>query len=309
MDRLDELAIFVRIIEEGSLIRAARRLRRSPQAVTRGLAALEDRIGQRLVDRTTRRLAPTEAGLALCDRARDLLNDYAAVTSRTPVDEIRGVVRVTAPVQFGRLHVAPIAMRFLDRYLGARIELVLNDRNLDLIEDGIDIALRIGAMRDSSLSVRRMGEVRRLWVASPDYLKRRGTPETPADLLHHETIQGAGPGAPEWTFRSAPRGAPAHLTARFRVSDIETQLTAARAGRGIARLLSYQVADDLARGTLARVLRACEPPPLPVQLVTKGKTLRAPAVEAFLDLAAETLSGLPVIRAEQQPPVADQAPS
>jgi len=206
MDRLDELAIFVGIIEEGSLIRAARRLRRSPQAVTRGLAALEDRIGQRLVDRTTRRLAPTRAGLALCDRARELLSDYAAATSSRPAAEISGVVRVTAPVQFGRLHVAPIATRFLDRFPGARIELVLNDRNLDLIEEGIDIALRIGALRDSSLSVRRMGEVGRLWVASPDYLTQWGTPETPADLVHHETIQGAGPSAGvDVSLRAPPR--------------------------------------------------------------------------------------------------------
>jgi DNA-binding transcriptional LysR family regulator len=295
MDRLDELAIFVRIIEEGSLVRAARRLRRSPQGVTRALAALEDRIGQRLVDRTTRRLAATDAGLALFERALLLLNDYDAATLRTLEAPVRGLLRITAPVQFGRRHVAPIVTTFLDRFPGVRIELLLNDRNLDMIEEGIDVALRIGTLKDSSLTVRRMGEVSRLWVASPEYLRERGVPETPGDLVQHETIQSAGPGTPEWTFASGHRGAPMHFRARFRVSDVETQLGAARDGRGIARLLSYQVADDLAGGTLVRVLRAFQPPPLPVQLVTKGKAHRAPAIEAFLEQAAETLSALAVI--------------
>jgi DNA-binding transcriptional LysR family regulator len=301
MDRLDELAIFVRIIEEKSLVRAARRLRRSPQAVTRALAALEDRVGQRLADRTTRRLAPTEAGLALLERARPLLNDYDAATSRTPEAPVRGLLRITAPVQFGRRHVVPIVTAFLDRFSGARVELLLNDRNLDMIDDGIDVAVRIGLLRDSSLTVRRMGEVSRVCVASPDYLRRRGVPETPVDLVRHETIQAIGPDM-EWTFGRNHRGGPMHMPARFRVSDVETQLAAARDGRGIVRPLSYQVADDLAAGTLVRLLRDYQPPPLPVQLVTKGKTLRTTPVEAFLELAAGTLAVLAVIRPERSAP-------
>ena len=299
MDRLDELAIFVRIIEEGSLVRAARRLRRSPQGVTRALAALEDRIGQRLVDRTTRRLAATDAGVALLERARPPLSDYDAATLRTPEAPVRGLLRVTAPVQFGRRHIASIVTTFLGRFPGVRIELLLNDRNLDMIEEGIDVALRIGTLKDSSLTVRRMGEVSRLWVASPEYLRQRGVPETPGDLARHETIQSAGPDTPEWTFGSVHRGAPMRFQARFRVSDVETQRAAARDGRGIARLLSYQVADDLTAGTLVRVLQAFQPPPLPVQLVTKGKAYRAPAIDAFLEQAAETLSALAVIRPAQ----------
>jgi DNA-binding transcriptional LysR family regulator len=299
MDRLDELAIFVRIIDEGSLVRAARRLRRSPQAVTRALAALEDRIGQRLVDRTTRRLAATDAGVALFERARLLLHDYDAATSRTPEAPVRGLSRITAPVQFGRRYIAPIVTAFLDRFPGVRIELLLHDRNLDLTEEGIDIALRIGTQKDSSLTVRRLGEVSRVWVASPDYLRRRGVPETPGDLARHETIQTVDPGAREWTFGPKHRGAPLRLPARFRVNDVETQLALARDGRGIARLLSYQVADDVAAGTLVRLLRPYQPPALPVQLVTKGKAHRPPAIEAFLDLAATTLAGLAVIRPER----------
>jgi DNA-binding transcriptional LysR family regulator len=297
MDRLDELTIFVRIIEEGSLVRAARRLNRSPQAVTRALAALEDRTGHRLVDRTTRRLAATEAGLALFERARTLLNDYDAATSRTPEAPIRGLLRITAPVQFGRRHVMPIVTAYLDQFPGIRVELIFNDRNVDMIEEAIDVALRIGPLKDSTLIIRRMGEVSRVWVASPAYLRQHGVPETPADLTRFETIQSAGPAMPEWTFAPARRGAAMHFPSRFRVNDVETQLAAARNGRGIARVLSYQVAEDLENGSLVRVLQKYETAKLPVQLVTKGKAHRAPAIEAFLDLATRTLSDLPVIHA------------
>ncbi|MGE0577273.1 MAG: LysR family transcriptional regulator [Reyranella sp.] len=295
MDRLDELAVFVRIVEEGSLVRAAGRLRRSPPAVTRALAALEARVGQRLVDRTTRRLAPTEAGRRLYDKARALVTDYEAATSTAPGMPVQGVLRITAPVQFGRRHMAPIVGRFLDAHDGVEIELVLNDRNIDLIEEGIDVALRIGPLADSSLLARPVGQVRRLWVASPGYLARRGTPRTPADLAGHEALLGTLRGNREWSFAGGRRGAPARLAGRFRVDDVETRLRAAREGRGIAQLLSYQAADDLAAGRLVRLLGAWEGPPLPVHLLTKGRAHRAPRIDAFLDFAAKRLKALPVL--------------
>ena len=294
MDRLDELAIFVRIVEEGSLARAASRLRRSPPAVTRALAALEDRIGLRLIDRTTRRLAPSEAGRALYDRARTLVADYEAATAGAPDAPVRGLLRITAPVQFGRRHIAPIVGRFLDTHDGVEVELLLGDRNIDLIEEGVDIALRIGPLADSGLSARLVGHVRRLWVASPAYLKRRGTPRTPAELTHHETLLGTLRGNTEWQFAGARRGAP-RLNGRLRADDVETRLRAAREGRGIAQLLSYQVADELAAGRLVRLLQSWERPPLPVHLVTKGRAHRAPKIDAFLDFAARRLVALPVL--------------
>lgn len=300
MDRLDELAIFVRIVDEGSLVRAAARLRRSPPAVTRALAALERRIGQRLVDRTTRRLAATEAGRVLYDKARVLVADYDAATAAAPGMPVHGLLRITAPVQFGRRHMAPIVGRFLDAHEGVEIELVLNDRNIDLIEEGIDIALRIGPLADSSLLARPVGQVRRLWVASPGYLARRGTPRTPADLAGHEALLGTLRGNSEWAFAGGRRGAPARLAGRLRVDDVETRLRAAREGRGIAQLLSYQAADDLAAGRLVRLLRAWERPPLPVQLLTKGRAHRAPKIDAFLDFAAKRLKALPVLSGEPQ---------
>ncbi|TAJ84123.1 LysR family transcriptional regulator [Reyranella sp.] len=295
MDRLDELAIFVRIVEEGSLVRAAQRLRRSPPAVTRALAALEDRIGVRLVDRTTRRLAPTEAGRALYDRARAVVADYDAATAGAREAPVRGLLRITAPVQFGRRHIAPIATRFLDAHQDVEIELLLNDRNVDLIEEGIDIALRIGALADSTLSARPVGHVLRQWAASPAYLARHGTPRSPADLAQHEALLGTSRGAMEWNFAGSRRGAPLHLAGRLRVDDVETRLRATRDGRGIAQFLSYQIADDLAAGRLVRLLSDYEPPPLPVQLLTKGRAHRAPKIDAFLDFAVRRLTSLSVL--------------
>lgn len=299
MDRLDELAIFVRIVEEGSLARAAARLRRSPPAVTRALAALEDRIGVRLVDRTTRRLAPTEAGRAFYDKARSLTAGYEAATAGVREAPVRGLLRITAPVQFGRRHMAPIVARFLDAQSGVEVELMLNDRNIDLIDEGIDVALRIGALADSSLSARLVGHVRRLWVASPAYLERRGVPRAPGELVEHEAILGTVRANREWSFaglRTAPR-----LMGRLRVDDVETRLRAAREGRGVAQLLSYQVADELASGRLVRLLQDWEAQSLPVHLVTKGRAHRAPKIDAFVEFAARRLRTLPVLATAREP--------
>lgn len=296
MDRLDELTIFVRIVEEGSLVRAAQRLRRSPPAVTRALAALEDRIGVRLVDRTTRRLAPTEAGRAFYERARSLVADYENATVGAREAPVRGLLRITAPVQFGRRHIAPVVSGFLDRHEDVEVELLLNDRNVDLIDEGIDVALRIGALADSSLTVRVVGHVRRQWVASPAYLARHGTPRAPADLAKHEALLGTSRGTLEWSFAGSRRGAAVHLAGRLRVDDVETRLRAARDGRGVAQFLSYQVADDLAAGRLVRLLHRYEKPPLPVQLLTKGRAHRAPRIDTFLDFAVKRLSTLAVLR-------------
>jgi DNA-binding transcriptional LysR family regulator len=300
VDRLDELAIFIAIIDAGSLAGAARRLRRSPPAVTRALSALEDRVGARLVERTTRRLSPTESGRDLAERARALLGAYDAMVRGASTAPLRGRLRVTAPVQFGRRHIAPIVAGFLDTYPEMQVELVLNDRNLDLIEDGLDIALRIGRLLDSALLVRRVGEVRRVVVASPAYLAMRGIPRTPADLASHDTIFGIPrSGAREWRFGPAERGSVVRLSPRLLVNEVESQLLAVRAGRGIARVLSYQAADDLAAGSLVRLLAEFEPAALPVQLVTRGGGHMAPKVRAFLDYAAEALRGLRVIRPDE----------
>ena len=202
-------------------------------------------------------------------------------------------MRVTAPVLFGRKHVAPVVSGFLDTFPETQVELVLADRNLDLVDEGIDVALRIGQLAESRLVARRVGQVRQIVVASPAYLAARGTPGSPAELAEHDTILGiVRSGIREWRF-GANR---VRLAPRLIVNEVEASLVAARAGHGIARVLSYQAADDIAAGRLVRLLAAHEPPPVPVQLVTPSQGFRPPRVGAFLDYAADALKALPVLR-------------
>ncbi len=234
MDRLDELAIFVAVIQQGSLAGAARELRRSAPAVTRAIASLEQRFGARLVERTTRRLAPTEAGLRLAERARALLHDYQDAVMDTAEAQLSGLLRITSPVQFGRKHVAPMVMAFLERYPQIQIDMQLNDRNLELIDEGLDVAVRIGHLQDSSKVARKLGEVTRVTVASPAYLAQRGEPLEPAQLSDHDTIVGTlRPTSGEWRFGPNENGERVRLTPRLLLNEVETQLLAVRAGRGL----------------------------------------------------------------------------
>jgi DNA-binding transcriptional LysR family regulator len=297
MDRLDELATFLAILDAGSLAAAARRLRRSAPAVTRTLSALEDRLGARVIERTTRRLAPTDAGRQLADRARMLLSGYAEAMRDAEADTIpRGTLRVTAPVVFGRRHVTPLVTGFLADHAAVSIELVLADGNQDLLEQRLDVAVRIGPQPDSGLTVRRVGEVRRMLVASPAYLARNAAPATPEELGRHAVLLTTSrPGPPEWRFRRGARQRTVRLAPRLAVNDVEATLTAARQGHGIASALSYQVADDIAAGTLRRLLADWEPPPLPVQVLSGATQHRPLRVRAFIDHVVRGLRALPVL--------------
>lgn len=267
--------------------------------MTRALAALEKRAGVSLIARTTRQLMATEAGRELAGSARRILAEYEASLSGVAGAPVRGLLRITAPLAFGRRHVTPIVAEFLDLHPEVQIELTLADRNLDLIEEGLDLAVRIGALPSSRLVVRKVGEVRRVLVAAPEYLERRGVPKRPADLSGHDTIASIAAGQTmHWRFAGGGRGAGVAVTPRLIVNEVESALIAARSGRGVARALSYQVAPDLVAGTLIRVLREWEPPPLPVQLVVPGGQPVAPKLRAFLDHAAARLLRLPVIRPE-----------
>ncbi|MCC2956593.1 LysR family transcriptional regulator [Massilia sp. IC2-477] len=297
MDRLDELQVFLAILDAGSMSAAAQKLRRSPSAVTRSLATLEERVGLRLFERSTRRLTATSEGLRLAEQARRLLADYEGAISEHDAAVPRGLLRVTAPMVFGRRHVAPIVTRFLMRYPEIQVELVLGDRNMDLIENGIDVALRIGPLDSSGLVARRVGEVRRMTLASPAYLAQHGEPATPEDLGGHELILGtAVRGLAEWRYRTGEREHIVRFTPRLRLNDIEGVLNAARAGFGIAQALSYQAAPDLQAGSLVRLLSAYEPEALPVHLVFPSARHMALRVRAFVDFAVEELGQLPLIR-------------
>ena len=299
MDRLDELIVFTAILDAGSLAAAARKLRRSSPAVTRSLAALEARVGARLVQRTTRKLAPTEAGRHLGSLAKRLLADYnetigcAGQNRNAP---LQGLLRVTAPSLFGRWHIAPLVAKFLEVHPGIRAELVLTNSTLDLIEEGFDVGIRIGQLPDSGLVARRIGQVREVLIASADYLARRGAPRNPRDLTKHDIVfNSPRPSSLVWQFRAAGRDQTVSLTPRLVVTDTDSMLVAVRAGLGIGRTLSYQVADDLSSGVVVRLLSDFEPPPRPVQLVVPTARHIPPRVRAFIDHAAHVLGTLHVI--------------
>ncbi|MDR3430345.1 MAG: LysR family transcriptional regulator [Rouxiella aceris] len=296
MDRLDELAIFIEVLNHGSLSAAARKLRRSAPAVTRAIASLEQRFGARLVERTTRRLAPTEAGLRLAERALIVLNAYNEALQDTASTQLKGRLCITAPVVFGRRFVAAVVMEFQELHPELQIELLLNDRNLDFIEQGIDAAVRIGNLQDSSQVARRLGEVSIVLVASPQYLARQGVPRHPAELSQHQVILGNIGTASEWRFGLHEEGPRVRLSPHLLFNDVETRRLAVKAGKGVARLLSYQVADDLAEGSLVRLLPEFEPLPLPVQLVVQNMQRMPPKVRAFWDFAWQRLSQLPQLQ-------------
>lgn len=299
MDRLDELSLLVAVIDAGGLAAAGRRLRRSPAAMTRALAALEQRAGARLIERTTRKLAPTEAGRELADRARRLLAEYEAALETSAPDAVRGLLRITGPTVFGGRHLVPIVNGFLAAHPGVSADVTLHDRNLDLIESELHVALRIGALADSSLLARRVGMLRRVTIASPDYLARRGEPRSPADLADHDTVLTTVVSAtPEWRFEANGRPRAVRLEPRLSVNNVEAALAAVMAGQGVGRALSYQVADELGDGRLVRLMQDFEPAPLPVQLLTAGGRFMPPLVRAFLDYATPRLEGLAVLRDE-----------
>ncbi|HZX29690.1 MAG TPA: LysR family transcriptional regulator [Telluria sp.] len=296
MDRLDELHVFLAIFDAGGMAAAARKLRRSPPAVTRILGVLEQRLGARLFERSTRSLTPTEAGQRFALQARHVLAEYEAAVEAHSQAPLRGMLRIAAPVVFGRRHVTPLVTRFLARYPDISADLVLADRNADLIEEGIDVAVRIGPLPDSSLVARKVGQVRRLAVASPAYLKRRGTPARPADLAGHDIILSTTiRPLPEWRFRHKGRDVAVRFTPRLQLNDVEAMLNTARAGFGIARVLSYQVAEDLKKRKLVRLLADYEPAPVPVHLVLPSARLMPGRLRAFVDFAAAELGALDVL--------------
>lgn len=295
MDRLDELQVFLAILEAGSMAAAAHKLRRSPSAVTRILSTLEERVGVRLFERSTRRLSATAEGLALAEQARRLLQDYDTAIREHHGAPPRGMLKVTAPMVFGRRHLAPVVTKFLMRYPEMQVDLVLGDRNLDLIDHGIDVALRIGALDNSGLVARPLGTVRRLTVASPGYLAARGEPATPAALAGHELILATTVrGQAHWRYQGADGEHLVRFTPRLLLNDVEAVLHAAREGFGIARALSYQVAPDLAAGSLRRLLADYEPS-LPVHLVYPSARHMAPRLRAFVDFALAELAQLDLI--------------
>ncbi|MFG1300739.1 LysR family transcriptional regulator [Xanthobacter sp. V3C-3] len=295
MDRFDAMTAFVRAMEEGSLARAARRLGRSPAAVTRAVAQLETHLGTRLLHRSTRALRLTEAGERYLASCRAILAELAeadllAAGERTAP---RGVLSVTAPAVFGRLHVAPVMEDLLDVHPDLAVRLLLLDRVASLVDEGLDAAVRIGPLPDSSLVAVRVGAVRRVVCASPAYLAARGRPATPAELAGHGVISFSQITETDgWAFAAGPSGGArrtVQVAPRFRVNGAEAAIAAAVRGRGITRVLSYQVEEDLAAGRLVLLLEAYEGAPLPVHVVYPAARLPVARLRAFVDVAVPRL--------------------
>lgn len=285
MDRFECLAAFVAVADHGGFAAAARALNTSPPRVTRAVAALERHLGVPLFHRSTRAVSLTDDGLKLLERARRVLLDWreAEQIATGGKSVPRGQIFVTAPVMFGRLHVLPVIGALLARHEGLTARMMLLDRNVRIVEEGIDVAVRIGPLADSALRAVRIGSVEQTIVASPSYLAEHGAPIEPIDLAGHRCVVSSG-GRSGNSWSLGVNGARAvRADPRLTVNTVDAMIAAAEAGLGLANLLSYQVADAIAAGRLVRVLADHAPPALPVTLLYDAGRAAMPAVRIFID--------------------------
>lgn len=297
MDHLEQLRCLVAVADAGSLAGAARRLGVSAPAVTRGIAALEAKLGAVLIQRSTRSLRLSDAGerfIADCRRIlADLDEAQAAVTGLQ--SEARGLLSLTAPQMFGRLHVAPIVLEFLREQPRVQLRCMLADRLVHLLDEGIDVAVRIAQLPDSGLTALPVGSLRRLVVASPAYLARAGRPEHPQELAQHRAVGFSFDAVQPrpWNFGE---GLTVQPNFAWVTNSNEVAVAAAEAGEGLLRCLAYQAAEGLRAGRLVALMEAHEPPPVPVHIVYPAGR-RAPAkVRAFIEFAAQRLRAEPVLQ-------------
>lgn len=287
MDRLEMLRTFVAVADQASFAEAARRMRISPTAASRAVAALEQSLGTALLRRTTRSVRLTEEGAAYLERCRAALADLddAALALRGAGAAPGGTLVITAPVTFGRLHILPIATALLREHPALKVELTLIDRVVRLVDEGIDVAVRIGDLSDSSLHALKVAEVRRVVVASPAYLAARGTPSSITALHDHSLIAFTElDRGHEWRF--GPAGKPAiRIEPRLAANTADAAIAAAIEGVGIARVLSYQAMDAIGSGSLVTLLDGFAPPVAPVHLVYQASRRASVNVRAFIDAA------------------------
>ena len=292
MDRFDSMSVLLTVVEAGSLSAAARRLGTPLTTVSRKVSELEMHLKTRLLNRSSRRVTLTDAGrpyVAACKRILEEVGE-AERAAAGEYSAPKGDLMITAPVVFGRLHVLPIVVEFLKAYPDIDIRIALADRVVNIQEDHVDLAVRIGELPDSSLVARRVGSIRRVVCASPAYLAERGTPKNPGELGTHDciTFEGMAP-ADAWIFTTGKSDTAVAIHSRLIVNTAEAAIDAAIAGVGITRVLSYQVASALRAGALALALQKFEPAPWPVSLVYAGQRLLPLKLRAFLDFAASRL--------------------
>lgn len=291
-DRLYLMGVFTAVAEAESFASGARRLKMSPPAVTRAIAALEARLGVTLLHRTTRLVRVTEAGQRYLEDARRILRevDEADESAAGINSQPRGHLSVTAPVLFGRMHVTPNIVAYLQRYPEVNVSALFVDRVVNLLEEGLDVGIRIGELPDSSMKAISAGHVRRVVCASPAYLKQHGTPKLPADLSRHVVVLASSVSpAIDWRFTSESKTTTVRARPRLTVTSNEAAIEAVRRGFGITRLLSYQVAPYVASGELKIVLDQFEPPRLPIHILHREGRHASARVRTFVDLMVANL--------------------
>lgn len=286
------MRVFVAVAKSGSLSSAARVLGVPVATVSRKITALEEHVRARLVSRTTRRMALTDAGRRYLDACQRVLAEIEDADRGVSGDErgLSGALTITAPIVFGRLHVLPVVAEFLSAHTRVDIRLSLADRNVDLIDEGVDVAIRIGALPDSSLIATRVGSVRRITCASPDYLRQRGTPARPEDLASHDCITFMVLASPDrWSFPTRRGLRNVAVRSRLTVTTAEAAIDAAATGLGVTRVLSYQAATAIRAGRLVPILERFEPAAVPVSVLHGEGRAPRPKVRAFVTLATTRL--------------------
>ncbi|MGR9012739.1 MAG: LysR family transcriptional regulator, partial [Gammaproteobacteria bacterium] len=289
MDRLQLMTVFVAVAEEQSFAAGARRLSMSPPAVTRAIAALEDRLGVKLLTRTTRYVRVTDAGQRYLEDARRIISevDEADEAAAGINAEPRGQLAITAPVLFGKLFVIPGIVDYLQRYPDMEISSAFLDRVVNLLEEGFDVGIRIGELPDSSMKAIRVGAIRRVVCASPAYLAEHGTPDRPSDLANHLVVASSAVSpAIEWKFAE---GRVVRVKPRLTVSSNDSAIAAVLLGMGVTRLLSYQIASYQASGQLQTILSDFEPEPIPIHVIHREGRYASAKVRTFVDLMVERL--------------------
>lgn len=283
------MTVFVAVAEEESFAAGARRLGMSPPAVTRAISALEDRLGVKLLNRTTRYVRVTDAGHRYLDDARRLIGelDEADEAAAGINAEPRGHLAVTAPVLFGKLFVIPGIVAYLQRYPDMEVSAVFHDRVVNLLEEGFDVGIRIGELPDSSMRAIRVGQVRRILCAAPQYLETNGMPNSPSELIKHKIVASStvSPSV-DWKFA---QGLTVKVKPRLTVTSNDAAIEAVINGMGITRLLSYQIESYKASGQLQTLLTDFEPPPLPIHVIHREGRYASAKVRTFVDLIVAKL--------------------
>ena len=290
-DRFEVMQAFIAVCDAQGFSAAARKLDLSPSVVTRLVAGLETRLGVRLLQRTTRSVRLTDAGARYLERARRIVAEVeeAEVSAQEERGEPTGRLVVAVPVVFGRLHATPLLTRYLELYPKVSVELQLANHYVSLVEEGVDVAIRVGELVDSGLIARGLGQARRTLVASPAYLAKQGVPHLPSELAGHRLIAFSGPASRrEWPFWTAGKMSTVPVAPQFFSNSGDAAIDHAIAGGGSASALSYQVVEACRTGRLVEVLREFAPPPLPIQAVFPTSRLLSRKVRAFIDLAEQT---------------------